>query len=109
MVLPPDEIVFKIISNLRDVDCFQRMHNSLSDIKDLAAGTLRAGIQVSPETMALLNHIVSPELHEGNAHEFFVANMFNWDLRRDANRGWGSHLLPEIIRKMSDATNHHIV
>lgn len=76
-MLLPDEIVFMIATYLHNLDYFERMYNSINDICSLIVTFMDTGCTVSPQTMAILNHIMFPVLDEWNAHEFFMKNWQN--------------------------------
>ena len=79
------ELIFRLVSQLRDDDYFEKMHDALIEICDTIHAFLNSGREVYPETMEILQHILSLDLHEWNAHDYFMANMHNVFLGRDAN------------------------
>ena len=62
MAILPDKLLFRIVDQLRDVEYFEQVHHDLIEIRDTINAFLCTGHEVYPETMEILNHIMSPEL-----------------------------------------------
>lgn len=105
----PKEIICEIIQQRRDDEYLERMQIVLIDIRSTITAFLNTGHNVYPETMVILNHILSAELDKMNAHDYFIQVSTNSFLGRDANgRGnlWPSPLLQSVIWLMHRATNY---